>query len=143
MQRWLLAVITLALVTSACSASELGGPSAPQEQGATAADIGGPMRRDGTLHLDTADDTFDQTYAKAIAVAERFGAEVVDASTDQQPNELPTGSLTLSVPDDRYTDVLAAMSQLGKVRSQRIDAARRTGATEGVTPARPTCRSTP
>jgi hypothetical protein len=123
---WMLTVVAVALVTSACSASEITGDTAPQEdQGSTAADIGGPMRRDGTLHLDTADDSFDQTYAKAIAVADRFGAEVVDAVTNQRPNELPTGSLTLSVRDDQYTAVLTAMSELGRVRSQRIDATRR------------------
>lgn len=133
-RRWVLIMVALALTTGACSASELGGEAPPREQGATAADIGGPMYRDGEVHIDTADDPFHRTYAAAIEVADRFGAEVIDAVTDQQPNELPTGSLTLRVPDDRYTDVLTAMSELGRVRSQRIDVTRRGGQSAPLTP---------
>jgi hypothetical protein len=123
------------LTATACSASDVPGVEGEEGDRVTAADIAGPMERDGSLDLETAQDTFDRTYAKAIDVAERFDAEVVDAATDQQPYELPTGSLTLSVPDDRYTDVLTAMSELGRVRSQRIEATRREVTSEAATPA--------
>jgi hypothetical protein len=69
-----------------------------------------------------------------VEVAERFGADVLDATTDQQANELPTGSLTLLVPDDSYTAVLTEMSGLGQVRSQHIQAVRRQETFDEATP---------
>lgn len=141
-RRTILAVVMLMLITTACSAADsltaeeeapADGATAADVGGATAADVGGPLHRTGTLRLETAHDTFNQTYAEAIAVADRFGAEIVHAVTDQQPDALPTGSLTILVTDDRYTAVVAAMAQLGRVSSQRIDASRG-GVAPGVPP---------
>jgi hypothetical protein len=85
-RRWAtLALLVVVLTATACSAPDVPGVDGEEGDRLTAADIAGPMERDGSLDLETAQDTFDRTYAKAIDVAERFDTEVVDAATESNP----------------------------------------------------------
>jgi hypothetical protein len=145
MVRWWMVLALLVLGAAACSSGTMErtsgqdrsrgverdaapGPVVEEPESGSAADVDGPLERDGRMRLLTESDGFADTYARVIEAAERVGARVIEASSASRGASRASGTLSLLVPDDSYTALVNALSDLGRVDALDITATRRASA---------------
>ncbi len=88
----------------------------------------GPERiiKEGTVRLEVADGEFDAAYAGVVALAPRYGGDVLASATsteqgrDGDGDGPSSGSVTLRVPVEEYESLLAGVQDLGTVRSRDV-----------------------
>jgi hypothetical protein len=71
--------------------------------------------KDATLELRVGKGDFEEAFARASALAERFGGFVTGSSTSEHRGRLARGTITLRVPSDRFQAAIEGLRGLGKL----------------------------
>lgn len=80
--------------------------------------IGPSVIKTATVRIEVERDGLDQGTRDAIAIAERYGGYV--SNTALRDSKDGTGSLEIRVPATRFAETLAAIREIGKVRSESV-----------------------
>ena len=105
--------------SAAPSASSVGTASAT-ELGRVVPAVGPDIIRTGSLALSVRKGRLLEVFDAVTSDAENEGGFVADSSTAEQNRKAPSASLVLRVPSERFTQLMLAVSTLGKVESQQV-----------------------
>jgi hypothetical protein len=104
---------------AAPSASSVGAASAT-ELGRVVPAEGPDIIRTGSLALSVRKGRLLEVFDAVTSDAASEGGFVADSSTAEQNRKAPSASLVLRVPSERFTQLMLAVSTLGKVESQQV-----------------------
>jgi hypothetical protein len=93
-----------------------GGTGAPAVPKALSPTDGARVVRTGSLALEVRDGTFNIAVEKVTSLAEGMGGYVAESSTSES-DEVPSGVITVRVPEGSFSDLLREVRELGKVES--------------------------
>jgi hypothetical protein len=88
-------------------------PSVPKDLSPT---DGARVVRTGSLALEVRDGTFQKAVERVTSLAEGMGGYVAESSTSES-DEVPSGVITVRVPEGSFSDLLREVRELGKVES--------------------------
>lgn len=82
--------------------------------------VGDPARviKNASLEIEVDPGEFQRQFARATAVAERFGGFVSSSRVNRIEDELSSGTVTMRVPSDRFDGAVAELQEIGEIRGE-------------------------